>query len=441
MAAQFDSNPAETYMPANQVLMYTISDSGGAVSASHRFVVWVYEYDNTTAVEIAKLYLTANSNNKAFFDLSQIVKERLEVDANINTGASSIFDMAADVDYSTNATRRFRVRVGTYNGTTETTAEASKYIYLVDGTQQISEGLHPSFAAYYPTASSKKSWLTERWNDKKVVSNNDAIDYYFADDDEGVVAWIHDDTVISGTDARIYYQLYGPAGTLGSEDYHVISSSGGEALNSTNYNRKVHYTGLAPFSLRFTATNLPRHANNAAWTTYIMWLASADGSARLSSYLRVHKDCGVYKNERVQIAYSNRLGGWDYLNFDGNADKQESVESKPYYKQLGDWDASTFTFATTARNKKPYQVTAKQTYTLKSAAFKKEEYYQLEGLLRSNNVFMRYGNSSSDTSYLIDRDKWLPVTVNTKSLQIRDKVQSKISEVTLKVELAQDIRC
>ena len=438
MAAQFDSAPAETYMPANQVLMYTISDTGGAVSASHRFIVVVFE----EATQIAKLYLTANTNNKAHFDLSQIVKDRLEVDANINTGASSIFDMAADVDYSTNATRRFRVRVGTYNGTSETLNEASKYIYLVDGTQQISEGLHPNFSNYYPTADTKKSWLTERWNDKKIVANNDSINYYFADNDEGVVAWIHDDTVISGTDARIYYQLYASDGsTLGSEDHHVIASSGGEALASTNYNRKIHYTGLAPASLRFTATNLPSHANNSDWYFYVLWLANSSGSTRLSSYLRVYKDCGVYKNERVQIAYSNRLGGWDYLNFDGNADKQETVESKPYYKQIGDWDAATFSFATTARNKQPYQVTAKQSYTLKSVAFKKEEYYQLEGLLRSNNVFMRYGDSNSDTSFLIDRDKWLPVTVNTKSLMIRDKVQSRISEVTLKVELAQDIRC
>ena len=43
MAAQFDSAPAETYVPANQVLMYTLSDSGGAVSASHRFIVVVFE--------------------------------------------------------------------------------------------------------------------------------------------------------------------------------------------------------------------------------------------------------------------------------------------------------------------------------------------------------------------------------------------------------------
>tara|TARA_R100000329_G_scaffold146037_1_gene132189 strand:- start:1145 stop:2461 length:1317 start_codon:yes stop_codon:yes gene_type:complete len=438
MAAQFDSAPAETYVPANQVLMYTISDDGGAVSASHRFIVVVFE----NATQIAKLYLTANTNNKAHFDLSQIVKHRLKVDNNISDGTLSIFDMAAKIDHSTVGTRRFRVRIGTFDGTSETLNEASKYIYLVDGTQQISEGLHPSFAKYYPTGTSFKGWLTERWDDKEVSGQgiNSAVDYYFADNDEGVVAWIHDDTVISGDDERVYYQLYNDAGTLGTLDFHRISSDGGNTLADTNYDQKLHFTGLAPASLRFTSTNLPSHANNSSWTYYLLWLADTSAN-RKSKYIRVYKDCGVYKNERVQIAYANRLGGWDYLNFDGNADKLETVENKPFYKQLGDYDAATFSFATTARNKEPYQITAKQSYTLKSNSFKKEEFYQLEGLLRSSNVFMRYGDSDSDTSFLIDRDKWLPVIVDTKSLTIRDKAQSRIFDVSVKVTLAQDIRC
>ena len=438
MAAQFDSAPGETYLPAKQTLMYTLSDSGGAVGTSHRFIVQVFE--NTT--EIGKLFLVANGNNKAFFDLSKFVQNRLTLDHTINTGTSSIFDMAADIDHSITGTNKYQVKIGTFDGTTETLAEATKVVYLVDGTQQISEGLHPSFAKYYPQGTSFKSWLTERWDNKEVSGEgiNSAIDYYFADNDEGVIAWIHDNTVISGLDTRVYYQLYNDAGTLGSLDFHRIVSDGGNALNATDYNEKIHFTGLAPASLRFTSTNLPSHANNSSWTFYLLWLAD-DSANRKSKYIRVNKDCGVYKNERVQIAYSNRVGGWDYLNFDGNAVKQENVTNKPFYKILGDFNASTFSYSPTDRNLENYQITSKNLYTLKSNSFRKEEFYQLEGLLRSDNVFMRYGDSDSDTSFLIDRDKWLPVTVNTKSLQINDKEQSRVFDVSLVVELAQDIRC
>ena len=91
---------------------------------------------------------------------------------------------------------------------------------------------------------------------------------------------------------------------MGTEDHHRIVSDGGNALNSTNYDEKLHFTGLAPASLRFTSTNLPSHANNSSWTFYLLWLADNSGT-RKSKYIRVYKDCGVYKNERVQIAYAN----------------------------------------------------------------------------------------------------------------------------------------
>ena len=64
-------------MPANQPLSYTFSDTGGAGSASHRFVVRVVQGASN---EIAKVYLTANTNNKAHFDLSSIVKGLLTTD-------------------------------------------------------------------------------------------------------------------------------------------------------------------------------------------------------------------------------------------------------------------------------------------------------------------------------------------------------------------------
>ena len=54
---------------------------------------------------------------------------------------------------------------------------------------------------------------------------------------------------------------------------------------------------------------------------------------------------------------------------------------------------------------------------------------------------MRYGNSDDATSYLTDRDQWLPVIVKTSSADIIDKDKSGIFNVSIDVELAQDIKC
>ena len=75
--------------------------------------------------------------------------------------------------------------------------------------------------------------------------------YYFSDNDEGCIAWIHDSNIISGLDTKIYYKLCNAQGiTLGAIDSHIISSVGGNALSSTDYKEKIHYTGLAPKSLK-----------------------------------------------------------------------------------------------------------------------------------------------------------------------------------------------
>ena len=441
MAAQFDSHPAETYMPANQPLIYTISDTGGAVSASHRFVVEVVRGAST---DIAKVYLTANTNNKAHFDLSSIVKDLLTTDHLQSDGTGTLWEMPTVVDHSFTGTAKFTVKIGTFNGSTETTNEASKSIYLVNGSQQIREGLHPDFSTYYPTSTSVKSWLTERTKDSTSMSVagtviDGAIRYKFADEDEAVAAWIHDDTVISGLDTRVGYVLYDSSNTILQATAATIASSGGNALASTAYGQKLHFTGLAPASLKFSSSNLP--SNNPTWAYYLLYLDSGGFTQRRSHIFRVDKDCGIYKNQRVQIAYANRLGGWDYLTFDGNTSKKVTTQNKPYYKALGDYDAAAYTFDPSDRTSVPYQITSENKYTLRAQNFGVEENFMLEGLMMSDNVYMRYGDSTSIVGGMTDRDKWLPVLVDTNSLVIRDKVESRIFDVSLDVTLAQETRC
>ena len=45
------------------------------------------------------------------------------------------------------------------------------------------------------------------------------------------------------------------------------------------------------------------------------------------------------------------------------------------------------------------------------------------------------------SSFVEDNDKWLPVNIKDSSYQIRDFQNAKVYDATVKVELAQQIRC
>ena len=75
--ASIDNGPAGgSWIPAGQKLLFTIIPDI-TVTADYRFIVQVEE--NGTI--ISKVYLTPNPVNGAFFDLSEAILGRLEVDA------------------------------------------------------------------------------------------------------------------------------------------------------------------------------------------------------------------------------------------------------------------------------------------------------------------------------------------------------------------------
>lgn len=438
MAVSFTANPAETFTVSNQRLVYTCSESG-TLGAGYRFVVTVFEYDNTTATEIAKLYLTPNSNNKAHIDINKIVKERVKVDTLEDSGAGVIHS-EQQVTTSTNASRKFRVDGAAYTTSGgEDDADVSKYIYLIDGAFQILDGLNPSFADYYPTTNTnprKKTWLTDRWDDNKNIDNSDTIEYYMQDSDEAVVAWIHDSNIITGLDTKLTSSLYNASGLVGTSTFD-ITAIGGDALTVTNYNKKVHYVGIGPSNFQW-ATETP--TTDTDWTYYTIRLDV--GRSQCSKYIKVIKDCNTERGQRVQLAYTNRLGGWDYLAFEGITEKTENKTDKPYLKQIGDWDSTTYTSNTFDREMQSAQVEVTKSYTLKTNRFTVEDFYCLQGALRSDNVMIKFNYQKKyNSDYTEDGKGWMPVNIKDSSYRIRDISNAKVYDVSCKVELAQQIKC
>lgn len=414
MSAVIDSNPS-LIIPDNQPLIFTI---GYATSLPERYIVQVEE----DGVEIAKLYLTPNTNDKAHFDLSEVVRERVKVDDKIRDESATLHSYSA-LPFTTGreGLKKYQVKVGSFSGGSETLNEASAIVYLLDGAEQISAGLHPSFADYYSTSSSKKVWLTDR------VNTSGKIILEASEDDEGVIAFLNDSSIISGGATEIRYLLYAGGTLLQSATYQIDVANGAQLPAASDNNQKLTYLGIMPKNLEGYLVLADRPSENPTWTHYEMQIW---GTTRKGIPIRINKICRAVKHENTQLAWTNSKGGWDYLLFTGRTETTDMTSSKPFKKQLGNWDASTYTYLPEARESQPYQMTASTKFKLNRLDFPFADIALLKNCLRSDNVMIRQGSTGD----------WQPVNLDTKSYNVKEAFSGLFS-VSLTLTLAQTVKC
>jgi hypothetical protein len=416
--ASFDDSPGENWFPAGQHLIYTISTQT-TITDDFRYIVQVEE----NGTEIAKIYLSPNTNDAGIFDLSQVVTGRVEVD-HLKYGATTPIHSFNNKVFTraNNGVKRYTVKIGEWDGSTESLDEDNQTLYLVDGYEQLSAGLHPGFADFYGTQSNRKVWLTDRVPASNVIETKVAIE------DNGVAAFLNTDDTGSLIE-RLQIKIYDTSGTLDDTLTYDLNTTNGAQLPtataSSNTNGTLVYAYVYPASLSALTTAL--NAVTGGWGHYDV-IPSTGLNAQTGNILRVTNDCRYSKNEAVQLAWANTRGGWDYLRFNGKKQKTVTREEKTYRKIVGDYDAATFTFAPSEREIKPYQLEAKERYQL-NGILTIEELTLLQYCMRSKNVMAR-----------ID-DTWVPVTISTNSMQVEEETVSKVFVTSFEVELAQIIRC
>ena len=416
MSAQIDSKPS-LIIPANQSLIFGISDTG---TTPDRFVVWVLE----DGVEIAKLYLTPNTYNVSFFNLAEVVRDRVKVDDKIRDKSQTLLSYSA-LPFTTgrNGLKKYVVNVGTYTGGTESGTQDTDTVYLLDGVEQVSAGLHPSFADYYPTALTQKSWLTDR-----KVNSIGQINIEVSDDDEGCIAFLNDSTIISGVGVEVSYFLHNALGAIIQSNTMTMNSTNGAQLpNATDINQKLTYLMVYPKNLDTWMNATDRPSNNPTWTFYTLTITAS--FIGYSASYRFNRKCTQEKHKNTQLAWTNSVGGWDSVLFTGRTEHTDTVTSKPFQKQIGNWDASTYTFLPQARESQAYQVTGKSSFTLISVDFSFADIELIKYAIRSDNLMMRAGSGD-----------WQPVTIDTTSYNVKERF-SGVFSVSLNVTLAQTLRC
>lgn len=418
--ASIDNGPAGgLWLPAGQKLLFTIIPDI-TVTADYRFIVQVEE--NGTV--ISKVYLTPNPADTAFFDLSEAILGRLEVDSFKHNLTSTIHSLNNKMYTRSNGNiKRYRLKVGHFDGSSETLAEdISSYYYLFDGYEQLSQGLFPSFSDFYGSATSKKVWLTDRVPVSNVINVKAAIE------DQGVAAFINSDDTGSLI-TQLTFKIYDTAGSQEGTLEYLINSTNGGLVPTTSWSDSTTdgsllYAYVYPAS--FAALTSALNGVTGGWGYYDVIPSTSSGPT--GNTLRITNDCRHNKNEAVQLAWANTRGGWDYLRFNGKKQKTLTREEKTYRKIVGDYSASQFELGGSERQIKAYQLEAKERYQL-NGILTIEELTLLQFCMRSKNVMADIDGS------------WVPLTIVQNSMQVEEETVSKVFVTSFEVELAQIIRC
>ncbi len=415
--AQFQQTPSEPWCPAGQKLIFDMVEQG-TVTDTYRYVITVLE----NAVQIGKFYITPNVLDTGVFDLGEVVRGRLAVDPR-KYGLTNVIHSLNNKAFtkSNGNVNKYTVELRYWDGSTESALEDSVNIWLIDGYEQISAGLDPSFDDYYGTASTKKFWLTDREPQSDVIHITAGIE------DTGVLTFINTDDTGSLVD-EILINIYSADGTTQDSLSYTINTTNGAVLPTasatTYYYGTVLYGSFFPASL-LALTNALNNISGG-WLYYEV--IPMGSSLQKGNKYRFTNNCRPVKNAAVQLAWANTRGGWDYLRFDGRKLKTVTREEKTYRKQIGDYSAASFNFGATDREITPYQVEAKEMYQL-NGILTSEEYDLFQYCFRSKNIMARIDGL------------WVPVTLKESSLQVESDTTSKVYIATINVELAQILRC
>lgn len=416
MAANIFDAPGFDVRPAGQPLIFSINDT---ITTPDRYVVIVKRsnvYTAGTPVQVAKFYLTPNASGRAFFDLSPIAESILEFP--LKAGSTVVHKTATVADAMDGLTvQRFQVQVAEYNSGTEGSVDDTEEVVVTNGTQQIADGLHPSFNDYL--WGNDVGFLTER----PVVNN--VITHRARRDEELVVSFIDgDDIGEARTGTYNLQQTY--TSTTGTTYTQII----GVAYTGTDVRQMLLQVPIGGPNLEANYATIPFTLENTAYIDTFLNRTDAPAGQVGNAYRVVFDDTRGCRNTATQVAWLNTKGGWEYLRFDSRAPKQISVDGKTYRKTIGTYGEATFSFDPAGSQYDTFAKTGKEQYTLQENFFDVNERALLDSLMKSRMVQIRR----------MDEDVWKPVTVKTNSLTIQP-AGSQFYNVSLTVEIAQDIRC
>ena len=485
MAYSIEQQPSK-FVAVNSPLVYVVKEDSGAItgSAKFRYIIQVQiSMSNTASLStVAKLKLHKNKGGVAIADVSKIVRTYIATqqrDENSNT--NTIHNLGVNVTakpFSLNDSQAVAIRIlgGYETATNQTSAPVEVLEPTGTFTSNVAVGI-PATTPYTKTATNVGGLDVEGTNFPLNLYKNDTTQPQFHKflTNAPTVQFVRGSSTSAdnvdlmticfkqGNNAsssiitvgekieQIAIQYYDSsdtliAGTSGGATVHFFANNttngGATAVQSTSVDRAILYFGCGTKNLETqTLSTNARPSNFSNWAYYkIFGCTSADvtdnctkeykfyryGASRTGIDDR-HQSCSRYDN--VRLAWRNRLGAWDYMNFRGKSTESVDITSEEMESVPGTWDSATYSYGNYERGKETLYTEATRKLVINSDYLNEEEAQWLEELFTSIDV------------QIIEDSIIYPVVITNKTYTKKTSVNDKIKiQYTINLEYANKVR-
>ena len=453
---------------ANSPMVFVLKEDTSAIFNADKFryiaQVYISTTDASTWVERAKIKIHKNSANVGIVDVNKIVRSYLETQEQ-NVGnqeiiAGSIHSIGisdTSNSYSQNTSQVVGVKlVGGYEKASSSTAapeetlnQANTIIYSIPASTPYTDtgtnvggldidGTNNPLTNYMPSGATKK-FLTNAPRVQFVRGSSTAADNI----DELTIAFINDGLITDGdVIVKIAIEYYNKTGgQIGATKFFTIDTGSGGKATADDVKNSLLYFGCGTANLQNQVDEPDNQPSDFAdWAYYLIYGADGSGGQKTDKYYFYrygatrtgiddrHQSCTRYDN--VRLAWRNRLGAWDYMNFRGKSTESVDITRSDAGSVPGTWDSATFTYNNWDRGKKTLYTEATRKLTINSDWLNDDEGAWLEELFTSTNV-----------QILADNNVVYPVVITDKRFTKKTSVNNKIKiQYTVNLEYANKVR-
>ena len=458
---------------ANNPMIFVLKESTSIINdAKFKYVAKIYKSTTNASTWALLTTIKVHKNNAGvgIIGIHKIVRSSLETqETNVGNIAADTIDGSihsigisdTSNSYSQNTSQVVGIKVegGYEKATSQTTAPvltlpsggvdgASEIIYSIPATTPFTktasnvggldiDGTNNPLTNYIPSGATKK-FLTNAPRVQFVRGSSTAADNI----DELTIAFINDGLITDGDVlVKMAIEYYNSSGSqIGSTKYFTNDVASGGKATADDVKNSLLYFGCGTANLQNQVdVNDAQPSDFADWAYYVIYGADGSGNQETDKYYFYrygsgatvddrHQSCTRYDN--VRLAWRNRLGAWDYMNFRGKSTESVDIKKEEMEKVVGSWNSATFDYENYDRGRETLFTEAKRKLVVNSDWLNEDEGAWLEELFTSTNVHLLADNSIVYPMIITN-------TTYTKKTSVNDKIKI---QYTINLEYANKVK-
>ena len=408
MAIQILQKP-EDIQPAQSPVVFSVVENTGAYTGSEfQYTANLYIWDGTPNDSGSYLYQARkypNVNGSGIFDFSRMINSTLTDLAATNVSNIKYYKVNFGWQYASGSNY-----VTQSGGLTPVTCSAGgTLLKAYDGYAIFPNSINDSLNnqdTYWPIMSDAAA-VTQ----SVVITDKSS---FGASYPHGLSIWVgpSDYVLPTAISCSVVYENGSTSGSV----YNITPLT-----NLTNTSSSIAHLPSAPGDSNWS-TYWPSTTNLAAYT-----FTAYSGSVRLSPPFNYIVECAYYY-EPVRIAWKNRYGQFDFLNFYKRHNDTFNTDQRLYQPQLGSWNSQVLSYDQFQTSQQRYIVDATQTLECNTNWLEQGWNDLMKQLMVSDEIYWMY----DQTNNLVK-----PLTIKTNSLQFKTHVNNKLIQYSIMFDIGQ----